>query len=472
MKQLPAEPVRPTSVAPSPLPVTDRRTLLKSTVSALGVLTAGKCVSAENVTQPPTQIAPGEPFDVARDPLMISRHTGMIRARDQALDILKPTQAQLEHGLELHRHSLVFDTYGFAPRGAVDGAALAQAEADGASDDALVDLRSEMTMTRPATDPREREEFLNAMQTAGVTCIFQNAGEEGNDPLLLIKRLAHFTYLGDRFGEGLTRAAWPADIEAARTSGQHCLFLTGNGIPLPPQHSSAVEDLGLIRLFFQLGIRMMHLTYNRRNLFGDGCAEPANAGISDFGRMAIAEMNRVGVIVDVAHSGWRTSLEAALASTKPIVASHTTCAGVHEHIRSKPDEVIRAICDSGGLIGICCIPPFLGGSGDIASLIGQIDYAVKKFGVDHVAIGTDVAHVSQYSERENAKTKSRGRRSPRFASLWPPDALGGNWPRAQSLAWTNWPLFTVGLVQNGYSDEEIQKILGRNMMRVCHAALE
>ena len=82
-----------------------------------------------------------------------------------------------------------------------------------------------------------------------------------------------------------------------------------------------------MRVFFQLGIRMMHVTYNRRNLLGDGCAEPANGGLSDLGRAAIAEMNRVGVIVDVAHSGWRTSLEAAKASQKPMVASHTVCDG-------------------------------------------------------------------------------------------------------------------------------------------------
>ena len=102
----------------------------------------------------------------------------------------------------------------------------------------------------------------------------------------------------------MAKAVTPEDIVAAKHDDRHCLYFTGNGVPLPQRWESTEEELGYVRLFYQLGIRMMHLTYNRRNMLGDGCAEPANAGISDFGRAAIAEMNRVGVIVDVAHSGW------------------------------------------------------------------------------------------------------------------------------------------------------------------------
>src|SRR5690606_35830290 len=155
------------------------------------------------------------------------------------------------------------------------------------------------------------------------------------------------------------RATLPEDIEAAKSAGAHCLYLTGNGVPLAQSWNNVDEELGFVRLFFQLGIRMMHVTYNRRNMLGDGCAETANGGLSDFGRAAMAEMNRVGVIVDVAHSGWQTSLESAKVSKKPMVASHTTCNALNHHIRAKPDEVIRAICDTGGLIGLCWIPQFL-----------------------------------------------------------------------------------------------------------------
>ncbi len=420
----------------------------------------------------PGRITAEEPRSIDRDPLLITENPVIARARDAGLDVLKPSRAELERGLDLHRRSLVFDAYGFAPRAALDAARMTAAIEAGASDLEIQDLQEELGMTQAAFVEAERAEFDEAMRCSGVTAIFQNAGEEGQDPLRLMKRLARFTYLTDRLRGTLVRATHPDDVEAAHRSGEHCLYLTGNGVPLPQTWVTVEEELSYVRLFFQLGIRMMHVTYNRRNMLGDGCAETANGGLSDLGRAAIAEMNRVGVIVDVAHSGWRTSLEAAQASRKPMVASHTVCAGLREHIRAKPDEVIRAICDTDGLIGICWIPPFLGGSGDLAALLDHVDYAVKRFGVEHVALGSDVAHTSQHAAAAAREIPSRGRRRTRFEALWPSGALGGNWPRAASLGWTNWPLATVGLVQRGYRDEEIQKILGGNVLRVCRAALE
>lgn len=419
----------------------------------------------------PATAADAETINVDRDPLLITEHPGIAKCRDMGLEVLKPTRAHLQHGLELHRRSLVFDAYGFAPRAAIDTERMRAALEAHASDVELNDLQEEMGMTRAALDAAERLEFETAFQCAGVTAIFQNAGEEGQDPLRLMKRLARFTFLSDRLRGTLLRATLPDDIETAHRAGQHCLYLTGNGVPLPATWITVEEELSYIRLFYQLGIRMMHVTYNRRNLLGDGCAEKANGGLSDLGRAAIAEMNRVGVIVDVAHSGWQTSLEAAQVSSKPMVASHTVCAGLRNHIRAKPDEVIRAICDTGGLIGICWIPNFLGGTGDIAALLDHIDYAVKKFGVEHVAIGTDVAHTSQHAAVASKGLPPRGRQRTRYEALWPEGALGGQWPRSASLGWTNWPLVTVGLVQRGYSDEDIQKILGQNMLRVCRAVL-
>jgi membrane dipeptidase len=396
-------------------------------------------------------------------------------ARQVALDILKPSKKDLEHGLQLHADSLVFDVYGFAPRAAVDGDAIRQAVEAGASAIELKDLREEMSMTRYVTDPAERTEFKQAWEASGVTCIFQNAGEEGQDPMRMIKRLARFTYATDMMRDFLPKAVTPDDIEAAKKEGRHCLYFSANGVPLRQHWVSVEDELSYVRIFFQLGIRMMHLTYQRRNMIGDGCGEPSDAGLSDFGRAAVAEMNRVGLIVDVAHCGWKTSLDAAHASQKPMVASHTTCAALHEHIRSKPDEVIRAIVDTGGLVGICCVPSFLGGTGDIAALLDHVGHVAQDFGTDHVAIGTDVAYTSRNSAAENKKIPSLPRRRKEFRSLWPDDALTsplGVHPQArQSLAWTNWPLFTVGLVQRGYSDDDIRKILGQNMLRIARAAL-
>lgn len=230
------------------------------------------------------------------------------------------------------------------------------------------------------------------------------------------------------------------------------------------------DELRLIRIFQELGVRMMHLTYNRRNPIGDGAGESNDGGLSDFGHAVVAEMNRLGVVVDVAHSGWRTSLEAAKASKKPIVASHTACAGLYKHFRGKPDETVKAICDTGGLIGLCCIPRFLGGAGDLGAFLDHLDYAAKKFGADHVAIGPDIAYVSRNDETERARIPKWSRSTAtHWEHLWPADNFQPQPHAERSLAWTNWPLFTVGLVQRGHSDEAIRKILGENVLRVARA---
>ena len=392
--------------------------------------------------------------------------------RQAALAILKADARTLERGLRLHAESIIFDGYGFSPRAALDGDAYADAVNRGASNAELKDLREEMSMTRYVSDPAEQREYRDAWRSSGVTCIFQNAGEEGQAPLRLIKRLARVTYATDMLQEVVSKAAVPDDILTAKKQRRHSLYFTGNGVPVTQQWVSIPDELRYLRIFYQLGIRMMHLTYQRRNMIGDGCAEKANAGLSDFGRAVIAEMNRVGVIPDCAHSGWQTSLEAAQVSEKPVVASHTTCAKLHPHIRSKPDEVIKAIAATGGYVGICCISRFLRGRGDINALLDHVDHVVKTVGVDHVTLGTDVAYTSQNAAAERKKVPpSRPRRRKEFRSLWPADDYRPTSQAGRSIAWTNWPLFTVGLVGRGYSDKDIRKIIGGNVLRVARVTL-
>ncbi|MGM0531018.1 MAG: dipeptidase [Bacteroidota bacterium] len=400
----------------------------------------------------------------------------MKNAYEIGLKILKPTKAQLEHGLELHRNSLVFDTYGFMPRAAVDGAAIAEAINNNASALELQDMREDMTQTRFVDNKREREEFENAWKASGVTCVFQNAAYSCNAIYKLIKRVAHFTFATDMLRDFIIKAVTPEDIIQAKKDNKKALYFTGNGIPLAQDWVTVEEELRYIRIFFQLGVRMLHLTYNRRNVIGDGCGEPTDGGLSDFGRAVVKEMNKIGVIVDIAHSGWQTSFDAAKFSDKPMVASHSTVASLNKVVRSKPNNVIKAIVDTGGYIGICCIPRYLGGSGDISAMMKHIDYVVKKFGVDPVTIGADVGYNSQYSAEENKiisklVTKPAPETRTRFAALWPEEPFKTTSEMRQSMAWTNWPLFTVGLVQMGYSDYDIQKIIGGNALRVAKAAL-
>jgi len=395
-------------------------------------------------------------------------------ARDMGLDLLKPSKRDIEHGMELHADALVFESYGFAPRGTLDNDVLIDAMEAGASPAEISEIRENMSMTGAAIHPEQRAGCEEAWEASGVTAIFQNAGQEGQTPRIMMRRLAHFTYAADLLRGLIVRATMPDDIVAAKKQGKHCYYMMTNGVPLNQQWISIEEELQLIRVFFQLGVRMMHLTYNRRNMIGDGCGEKANAGLSDFGRAVVAEMNRVGVIADVAHSGWQTSLDAAKVSEKPMVASHSGCVSVHNHFRSKPDEVIRAIADTGGYIGIAAIPAFLGGAGDINAFLDHIDYVVKNFGADHVTIGMDVGYSLPHKEAQGREWPAKPPSREPWRSLWPTKAHSApEWtqPRQKlSLAWTNWPLFTVGMVQRGYSDDDIRKILGGNVMRVARAA--
>jgi membrane dipeptidase len=449
----------------SMMPNLSRRQLFKSLSCGAGLMSLSAITALGNATET-------DNADVERIAARIKANETIQRGRTAALEVLKPSQSQLDHGLELHAQSLVFDAYGFAPRAAIDGEAYAKAFDEGASDSELQDLTEEMSMTRAVFDPAERDEFEIGWRAAGVTCIFQNAGEECQSPLRLIKRLARFTYLTDMLPELVAKAATPDDIVTAKQQGRGCLYFTGNGVPLTEDWLTPHDELKYVRIFFQLGIRMMHVTYQRRNMLGDGCGERANGGLSDFGRQAISEMNRVGVIVDVAHSGWQTSLEAAQASEKPMAASHTMAAALNPHIRSKPDEVLKAIAEKDGYVGVCCIPEFLGGQGDIAAFLDHIDYLVKLIGIDHVAIGTDISYTSRNDAGQRKLLPKNPRKSRlKWASLWPANAFTPVAGSRDSLMWTNWPLFTVGLVQRGYKDEDIRKILGENVLRVARAAL-
>ena len=393
------------------------------------------------------------------------------QSRQVALDKLKPSQKDLDHGLELHQNALVIESYGLGLGAPPDPDILNEAIDAGASDRELQDLSEDMRMTRWATVPKLTQEYQEAWQASGVTCTFQNAGEEGNDPLRLIKRLARHTYNTDAI-DFMHRVPTPNDIETTHQLGKHCTYLTCNGIPLSGDQTNPDEELRYIRIFAQLGARMMHLTYNRRNPIGDGCGEPANAGLSDFGHATIQEMNRLGIIIDLAHTGWQTCLETAQASKQPVVVSHSTACALNKHIRSKPDNIIRAVLDTGGTMGITNVPAFLGGQGDITTFLDHIDYVAKTFGTDHVTIGTDRPYTSQYMSEANQKVKSRGPQRNRWEALWPPDdpVKSPDWRQPhqeQSLTWTNWPLFTVGLVQRGYSDDDILKIIGGNILRVA-----
>ena len=217
----------------------------------------------------------------------------------------------------------------------------------------------------------------------------------------------------------------------------------------------------------------MHLSYNRRNHIADGCTEEADGGISALGIELIKRMNKLGIIVDVPHTGRQSSLDAARYSEKPMMASHTAARSLFDFARCKDDETLRAIADTDGMVGVYAYSSMLGGSGDLAMLLNHIDHIVKTVGVDHVGIGTDLQYQRKWAD-EVYQMKTYD--NPEYSSRW-----WGNWQQAPhtapkkgediygSLAWINWPLYPVGLVTRGYTDDQIARIQGKNFLRVLAA---
>ncbi|MBE6389638.1 MAG: dipeptidase [Lentisphaerae bacterium] len=391
--------------------------------------------------------------------------------RKIGLDVLKPDEKSLRHGLELHAESYVFDAYGFSPTGGGKAPRLGELISGGASRDEITRALEEFRMIGCFDDPQMVKLLKEAWDFAGVDCNFQNSGLEGNDAVEMLFRLSCYTNAADKLAGVYERAVYPQQLAGIKSRGHRAMYMTTNGVPLPDRMVSVQESLNLIGVFFRLGVRMMHLTYNRRNLIGDGCAEMNDGGLSDFGREVIWEMNRTGVIPDAAHSGQKTTYEAAKISRKPVVVSHSAAGALSDHYRAKSDEVIQAVKESGGFIGICAHPPFLQGSRDLNAMLDHIEYVARKFGVDHVAVGTDnglsLADVDAGCEFPATR--------PILEQFWTPPGTGWETMTPEqydSVNWLNWPLYTVGLVQRGFTDDEIRKIIGGNVLRVITETLE
>lgn len=385
--------------------------------------------------------------------------------REAALAILKPSRRELEHGLELHRDAFVCESYGFTPTGLM----LRGMEQGVITPNEFNYIFEQQIHVDYLQKPEWFAECQEAWEASGVDAMLVNAGQECNHISTLLKRLANLTCLPDRYPQLYARATTVESLHQARREGRKALILTTNGVPLCLEPPSVTQSLFALETFAKLGVRMMHLTYNRRNPLGDGCGEHSDAGLSQLGEQVIDAMNRIGVIPDVAHSGQRTSLEAALRSRKPVVASHTGMRKLSTHYRCKEDEVCRAIANSGGYVGICGMPQFLQGSGRIDQMMAHIDYAVETLGADHVAIGTDNGYWVGGNDHDWDIFPKGGEN---FESLWRPEPEFELKPgMRETMAWTNFPLFTVGMVQHGHSDDDIRKILGGNVLRVLRATL-
>jgi len=245
-----------------------------------------------------------------------------------------------------------------------------------------------------------------------------------------------------------------ADIRRAKAEGKV-------GIILGWQNTSGIEDrIEFLRLFRDLGVRVMQLTYNTQNWVGTGCWESRDGGLSDFGRDVIDEMNALGILVDLSHVGAKTSDDAVRHSRKPVAVTHGCPAAQKPHPRNKTDEQLRVLADHGGFVGFATYTPFLpkGGETTVGDCLTGIEHFIDVMGEGSVGIGTDFTQDQDLAFfKYLASDKGDGRQVTADPEV-PPQPKGlekiedfGNLTRA--------------MVARGWPESRIRGIMGENWLR-------
>ena len=263
----------------------------------------------------------------------------------------------------------------------------------------------------------------------------------------------------ERFPELIFQGFTAADIELARQTGRTAIFFGS-------QNPSCIEDdIGLVEVLHRLGMRFMQLTYNNQSLLATGCYEAEDGGLTRMGREVVREMNRVGMVVDMSHSGDRSTLEAIEHSTRPIAITHANPASWHPARRNKSDTVLKALAESGGMLGLSLYPHHLRG-GSACSLEAFCDMAARTvdvMGAGNVGIGSDLCQDQPDSivewMRVGRWTKAidygeGSADAPGFPPM--PDWFGDN---------RDFGNIAEGLKNRGMNEAEVAGIMGGNWMR-------
>jgi membrane dipeptidase len=308
---------------------------------------------------------------------------------------------------------------------------------------------------------RGRAELL----ASGTTAYHTTVARPGNNPdafEMAVAGIAEDDQLITDNSDLLVKALKASDITAAKRDGRIALIY---GF----QDTTAIgTKLERVALFKGLGLRVLQLTYNRRNLCGDGALEPANAGLSKLGRETIAAIETASLLLDLSHGGQRTIAEAIAAATRPMTISHTGCRALNDNPRNVWDAELKALADKGGVAGIYFMPFLRADSKPTRDdLLRHFEHAVNVCGEDHVSIGTDggsSAIVVDDKARADAKAEFAARSAAGIAAP-------GEGPDVFTyVADYNSPLrlrmLADDLAARGWKAARIEKVLGGNLMRL------
>ena len=320
-----------------------------------------------------------------------------------------------------------------------------------------------------SSDPRYSPRGAAEQRQSGVTAFQMTVGEVGNAPDVwdkTLRAIADLSHVVEANRELLVPGHRAADIVAAKQAGQ-CAIVFG------VQDTAMIgADLDRIAVLAGLGVRVVQLTYNLRNLSGDGALEHDNAGLSRLGHQTIERIEHEKLLLDLSHGGARTIAEAIAAATRVPTISHTGCRALHDNPRNVADASLRAVADKGGVVGIYWMP-FLVASGHPthADLIAHLTHAVDVCGEDHVGIGTDgalSALVIDAAAREAQRKFFEDRTARGIAAPGEgPDVF--NYV-ADYNSHMRFRMLADGLSQAGWSAARIDKILGANLLRLYREA--
>lgn len=251
----------------------------------------------------------------------------------------------------------------------------------------------------------------------------------------------------------------PADIKQAQASNRIGVFFGA-------QNCSPIEDdIDMIEVMRRLGLLIMQLTYNNQSLLATGCYETEDNGITRFGRQAISEMNRTGMIIDMSHSSEKSTLDAIELSSRPVIISHANPSAFHPAKRNKSDTVLKAVAESGGLLGFSVYPFHLKNGPDctLESFCSMVADTAELMGIDHIGLGTDLCQ----NQPQSVLDWMRNGRWSKEMDFGEGNKSNAGWPRP--LTWfqdnRHFPTIIEGLRKKGFSDIDVQKIMGLNWLR-------
>jgi len=289
---------------------------------------------------------------------------------------------------------------------------------------------------------------------AGASFVSINVGMDFN-PLDQIVRVAagYRDWIASR-PERFVMAGTVDDVLAAKRDGKLAVAFDLEGSVM------LQDDLAMVRLFRDLGVRQIHLAYNRDNSIAGGC-HGSGMGLTALGRKVVRKINEVGMIMDCSHSSKRASLDVMEASAKPVVFSHANARVLTEHPRNVDDEQIRACAATDGVIGICGISRFLGEDGiTTANVVRHIDHVAQLVGARHVGLGLDFVFDQSHSDLPSHLDPED----------WWPSAFGYDLEAGPIVPPERLPEIAAALGRRGYGAQDVEGIMGANFLRVARAS--